>query len=199
MLRKTTRIRQIGGSMDSPLAESSPANAPRRRARLVLLAFLVTFAAARILVILIMSRRIPDLYLHLGGTHVHHLNYGIFMLAGVGGYLLFARAEKIALRFAALLYGTGLALTFDEFGMWIHLGGSYWQRASYDAVCVVAALLGLIAFAPPLAKWRSRHWAGALTTLIITAAFFALLYTSFQYADAKLSPKLIRLEQKGPI
>jgi hypothetical protein len=34
-----------------------------------------------------------------------------------------------------------MALTFDEFGMWLHLGGSYWQRASIDASIVVAALL----------------------------------------------------------
>ena len=60
-------------------------------ARRVLVAFLFTFIAARVLVFLIMSRRIPDLYLHLGGTHVHHLNYGIFLLSGVGGYLLLAR------------------------------------------------------------------------------------------------------------
>lgn len=184
--------------MDNPLAESSPVNASRHLARLVLLAFLVTFAAARILVILIMSRRVPGLYLHLGGTHVHHLNYGIFMLAGVGGYLLFARAEKIALQFAALLYGTGLALTFDEFGMWIHLGGSYWQRASYDAVCMVAAILGLIAFAPPLAKWRSRHWAGAVITLVTAAAFFWLLFGTFRYADNRFGPRLQRLEEWGP-
>lgn len=61
------------------------------RARIVLVTFLLTFIAARVIVFLIMSRRIPDLYLHLGGTHVHHLNYGIFLLAGVGAYLLFRR------------------------------------------------------------------------------------------------------------
>ena len=29
-------------------------------------------------------RDIPDLYFHFGGTHVHHLNYGIFILSVVG-------------------------------------------------------------------------------------------------------------------
>jgi len=32
----------------------------------------------------------PDFFLHLGGTHVHHLNYGIFLLSAVTGLLLFA-------------------------------------------------------------------------------------------------------------
>ena len=60
-------------------------------ARLVLITFVLTFAAARILVYLIMARTLPDLFLFVGGTHVHHLNYGIFLLAGVGAVLLFAR------------------------------------------------------------------------------------------------------------
>jgi hypothetical protein len=46
----------------------------RHLARLTFVAFLFTFIASRVLVILIMSRRLPDLFLHLGGTHVHHLN-----------------------------------------------------------------------------------------------------------------------------
>src|SRR5581483_10804533 len=60
-------------------------------ARLVLLAFIFTFVVARILVYLIMTRRMPDLFLHVGQTHVHHLNYGIFILSALGAYLIFAR------------------------------------------------------------------------------------------------------------
>jgi hypothetical protein len=62
--------------------------ANRLTARRILLAFLVTFVAARLLVLLIMTHKLPDCFLYLGSTHVHHLNYGIFMLAAVGGYLL---------------------------------------------------------------------------------------------------------------
>src|SRR5437762_11013494 len=65
----------------------------RHLARLAFLAFLLTFVASRTLVILIMTRRMPDLFVHVGGTHVHHLNYGIFLLCGVGAYLLFRRPE----------------------------------------------------------------------------------------------------------
>ncbi|MBS0569584.1 MAG: hypothetical protein JSS28_03160, partial [Proteobacteria bacterium] len=74
---------------DSPRDDSS-ANTWRsdELARYALFAFIVTFIGARALVFLIMSRRIPNLYLFLGSTHVHHLNYGIFLLAAVGAYLL---------------------------------------------------------------------------------------------------------------
>ncbi|MDR4496717.1 MAG: hypothetical protein MRK02_02145 [Candidatus Scalindua sp.] len=129
-----------------------------RLARVMLFVFLVTFALTRITVFMIMARWIPDFYLHLGGTHVHHLNYGIFLLSGIGAYLLFLRSIGGALLAAAIVYGVGLALTFDEFGMWLHLGGSYWQRASFDCVSIVAALLGLVAFAPPIQRIRSADW-----------------------------------------
>ena len=109
-------------------------NTPESRqiARRILTAFLFTFVAARVTVFLIISRRIPDLYLHLGGTHIHHLNYGIFLLSGVGAYLLFARPHGRTLLGVAVLYGIGLALTFDEFGLWLHLGGSYCPRCYKD-------------------------------------------------------------------
>ena len=81
---------------------------------------------------------------------MHHLNYGIFLLAAVAAYLLFARPAGRAARVAAWAYGIAIGLTFDEFGMWLHLGGSYWQRASVDAVIVVAGVLGVVAFAPSL-------------------------------------------------
>ncbi|PYL02510.1 MAG: hypothetical protein DME32_06270 [Verrucomicrobia bacterium] len=63
-------------------------------ARLVFVAFLLIFIASRALVILIMIRRLPDLFLHLGGTHVHHLNYGIFLLSTVAAVLLFAKMNE---------------------------------------------------------------------------------------------------------
>ena len=85
--------------------------------RLVLTSFVATFLCTRIIVLLIMSRDIPDLYLHLGGTHVHHLNYGIFVLSAVGAVLLFIPPKGKWLDLVAVAYGIGLALTFDEFGM----------------------------------------------------------------------------------
>jgi thiol:disulfide interchange protein len=56
-----------------------------------------------------------------------------------------------------VVYGIGMALTFDEFGMWVRLGGSYWQRASVDAVGVLAALFGLVACAPAIRRFRPRQ------------------------------------------
>lgn len=169
-----------------------------RLARLVLLAFLFTFIVARILVYLIMTRRMPDLFLHVGQTHVHHLNYGIFILSALGAYLIFARPGGSPLFAAAVLYGIGLALTFDEFGMWIHLGGSYWQRASYDAVVVIAAFLGLIAYAPAIRKFQTLHWFTAVALALALLAFAAMLFVSVRAYGRRVAPRLQEIEQNGP-
>src|SRR5438132_6366958 len=158
-----------------------PPQPTRHLARLTFVAFLFTFIASRTLVILIMARRLPDLFLHMGGTHVHHLNYGIFLLAAVAGLLLFARLNDKQRSVCALAYGFALALTFDEFGMWLHLGGSYWQRASVDAVIIVAALIGLVAFAPSLKRLESSHFWGFLVLLLAVAGFGVVVVVAGSY------------------
>ncbi len=167
-------------------------------ARRVLVAFLFTFLCARTIVFMIMTRMIPDLYLHIRGTHMHHLNYGIFLLSAVGGYLVFRHPTGRKLNVAAVLYGIGMGLTFDEFGMWIHLGGGYWQRASWDAVTILAAILALIAFAPSLKRFRPYHWytAAALTLALIIFAF--LFVKSFRYAGKRLQPRFQNIEATAP-
>ena len=160
----------------------------RPLARLVLLSLLLTFIAARLISVLMTLHRMPDIHLHVSDTHIHHLNYGIFLLAGVGAYLLFSPGP--AAPAAAVMYGIGLALTFDEFGMWLHLNGDYWQRASFDAVIVLAAALGLAGFAPPPARWRPKQFAIALLLVLLLAGSFRLA--------ARVQPRLERWEQGVP-
>ncbi|CAN5480605.1 hypothetical protein BH20VER3_BH20VER3_21250 [soil metagenome] len=179
--------------------ETTPTIPIRRLGRITFATFLLTFIASRVLVILIMTRRIPDLFLHLGGTHVHHLNYGIFLLSAVGGFLVFmARPSDWMRRACALLYGFGMALTFDEFGMWLHLGGGYWQRASFDAVIVLLSLFGMIAFAPTLARMRTLHWATAAISIAAVGLFYWMLFQSLRYVGQRVGPKLMNIEESGP-
>lgn len=175
-----------------------PSFPTRQLARLTFVAFLLTFIAARTLVILIMTRKVPDLYVHLGGTHVHHLNYGIFLLATVAGVVLFVPLNAAQRSFCALVYGASMALTFDEFGMWLHLGGSYWQRASFDAVVVVLSIFGLLAFAPRWQQIRSRHFTVGILLLMALASFATLLIKSLSHANDKIPSRLIEIEEKGP-
>jgi len=125
------------------------------------------------------------------------LNYGIFLLSAVGAYLLFAGPAARTLRGVAAAYGVGLALTFDEFGLWLHLGGSYWQRASFDAVVVIAGLLGLVAVAPAWRHFRPHHWA-TTALLVVAASIFGIeLVDSLKYAD-RLLLRIQIIEQSQP-
>ena len=90
----------------------------------------------------------------------------------------------------ALVYGAAMALTFDEFGMWLHLDTDYWQRVSFDAVVVVGALLGLVATSPALRQFRPRHWATAIALIATLALFGIVLLDSYRYAGRKLGPYL---------
>jgi len=163
-------------------------------ARRALFGFILTFIASRTMVLLIMAQRVPNLYFFMRGTHVHHLNYGIFLLAALGAYLLFGAPTGRALRIAALVYGIAMALTFDEFGMWLHLGGSYWQRASIDAIIVVAAVLALIGFARSIRRFESRHLIGSIAILVALIAFGWVLYDASVRIGRLEGPRLRELE-----
>jgi hypothetical protein len=167
-------------------------------ARQVLVAFLATFLAARTLVYLIMSRRLPNVTFHARGTHVHHLDYGIFLLALVGAALLFWPGSDRLRRGATIAYGIGLALTFDEFGMWLHLGGGYWQRASFDAVVAIAATLGLAATAPSIGAFRRTHWTVVAALALALVVFGYVLVDSARFAENRWLPSLQALDLDAP-
>ena len=185
----------------SEIADAAVALATHTRkhlARLTLVAFVFTFVAARVVVYLIMSRRMPDLYFYVGQTHVHHHNYGIFLLSAVGAWMLFVAPTARQRRACAALYGVGLALTFDEFGMWLHLGGPYWQRASFDAVIVIAATLGLLAVAPAVWRFRPRHWATATLSVVLLGTFAWLMVSEWGRIATRTLPKLQQIERSSP-
>ena len=167
-------------------------------ARTALFSFLAVFIASRTVVILIMTRTLPDLFLHVGRTHIHHLNYGIFLLSGLAAYLLFSPPAHVLRRKAAIWYGAAMALTYDEFGIWLHLGGSYWQRASWDAVGTVAALLALFAFGPAIAQLRPRRSLATAGMTAVTALFLALLWWSLPLVHNRLEPRLRSIESTAP-
>jgi hypothetical protein len=178
--------------------QNAPPRPVRHLARLVFIAFLLTFVISRVCVILIMTRRMPNLFFHAGGTHVHHLNYGIFLLSVTTAVLLFAPLPREKRGPCALLYGLAMGLTFDEFGMWLNLGGSYWQRASFDAVIVVLTAFGLIAFAPRWERIRSHHFITGGALLAVILSFYLFLFKSLRHANEMLMPHLIEIEQSGP-
>ncbi len=82
--------------------------------------------------------------------------------------------------------------------MWVRLGGSYWQQASVDAVAVLAAVFGLIAYAPKLRDFRPRYWSVTVGMGVVVCAFFAMLIESFHFAHKVIGPKLYQIESNSP-
>ena len=113
----------------------------------VLVSFLFTFIIVRIYVILGTIGIIEDPHLYIKGYHIHHLNYGIFILAFAGILALFFQNTKNRLKIG-IIYGIGLGLTFDEFGMWFKLENDYWTRLSYDAIIIVSLIFASIVYFP---------------------------------------------------
>jgi hypothetical protein len=79
-----------------------------------------------------------------GGTHVHHLVWGILLLLCTGYVGLATDIETPWLELVAIGFGIGMGLTMDEFALWLNLEDVYWQekgRQSIDAVVITTALL----------------------------------------------------------
>jgi hypothetical protein len=83
----------------------------------------------------------------VGGTHVHHLVWGILMLL-IFGYVSISYDPHSPWDVViAVFFGIGTGLTLDEFALWLNLKDVYWEkqgRASIDAVVIAAAVSGLL-------------------------------------------------------
>lgn len=111
----------------------------KRVSFVVLISFLLTFIFVRCYVIMASTGVFEDPYLYIRGYHIHHLNYGIFIMAIAGFLALIFQDARNRLKIG-MLYGLGLGLTFDEFGMWLKLEDDYWTRTSYDAIIIISLI-----------------------------------------------------------
>ncbi|MDO8495123.1 MAG: hypothetical protein Q7S32_01160 [bacterium] len=119
----------------------------------IAVAFSLTFVGSRIL-----SHFAPQFYVEWSpGLRVHHFTYGFFILA-VTGYLALIFNGPRAKYLIALLFGFGLGLAFDEFGMWLRLKDDDPVRWSYDGFNVIIGVLFLIISARPGVRFLRFLW-----------------------------------------
>ncbi len=89
----------------------------------------------------------PWIFLEINGVHIHHFAYGIIIITFVGLYEFIVRPAGRAFTYTLILFGIGMALAYDEFGMWIRLRDYDVSRYGYDAVIIISALfLNIIYF-----------------------------------------------------
>lgn len=111
--------------------------------------FFLTFAAVRGITHAIRAERGPFKNITPGGRHIHHMTFGITGLLTVGYLWLLevgTNEQRTASRVTSLVYGSGAALTLDEFALWLNLEDDYWTkqgRESIDAVVLFGSLLVL--------------------------------------------------------
>lgn len=99
----------------------------------IMVGFVPTFIAARLTV-----QHSPTLFLNIRGIHIHHFIYGMMILSIIG---FVALVNDRGRRVQAFIYGIGLALAFDEFGMWLNLTANYDVETSEIAMAWILALL----------------------------------------------------------
>jgi hypothetical protein len=148
-----------------------------RRALLgwMLAAFLVTFLLTRAVTHAIRRGHGPFRDTSVGGVHVHHQVYGIFLLLGSGTAEFTYRPGPPAVHVLAVLFGVGAALTLDEFALWLRLDDVYWTpegRSSIDAVLVALVVGGLLLVgANPLDADPARGEVGVFATVTVNLVF----------------------------
>jgi hypothetical protein len=127
----------------------------RRVALRALVAFVAAFAILRAITAIIHFQLFPhgpfrDLVTR-SGLHIHHLFWGILLLMVTGFSALATRDPKWHLRIA-IVFGVALALTLDEFALWLRLADVYWSAEGLESIkagALAAAVLALYAFSQP--------------------------------------------------
>jgi hypothetical protein len=83
----------------------------------------------------------------VGGTHIHHLVWGILLLLVFGWIGITVSPDSPWREISAVMFGVGTGLTLDEFALWLNLKDVYWAkegRRSIDAVIIAAAITGVV-------------------------------------------------------
>ncbi len=141
----------------------------RRVALRALAAFVVTFAVLRAITAIIHFQLLPHgpfrNLVTKSGLHIHHLFWGILLLMITGLAALATRQSEWHLRIA-IVYGIALALTLDEFALWLRLADVYWSPEGLESLkagAVAAAVLALYGFGQPAWHAVAKDVAGKVT------------------------------------
>lgn len=116
---------------------------------LFLISFLITFGFIRTSTHMIRAQVSwwPGNVSTKGGTHIHHMVFGIITIMVVGWFgVVNENLGSPGREICAVLFGIGTGLTLDEYALWLNLKDVYWEkqgRASIDAVIIAASVAGL--------------------------------------------------------
>ena len=90
----------------------------------------------------------------VGGTHVHHLVWGIVAMMIFGYVGIVFQPEDPWREIVTVLFAIGMGLALDEFALWVDLKDVYWEkegRKSVDAMIIAGCIAG--AFVVGFTAW----------------------------------------------
>ena len=83
----------------------------------------------------------------VGGTHVHHLVWGICAMMIFGYVGVVHQPDSPWREIVTVLFAIGMGLTLDEFALWVELEDVYWEkegRKSIDAMIIAGCIAGAV-------------------------------------------------------
>jgi hypothetical protein len=185
-------LASIGSLYDRAIVDTD-----RQPEFLFFVAFLITFGFIRTSAHLIRAQVSwwPG-NVEVGGTHIHHLVWGILLLL-IAGYLGVVIAPPSPWHeIFTVLFGVGTGLTLDEFALWLNLKDVYWSeqgRRSIDAVIVAATFTGMVLVG--FTAWVDVATAveGAVFAFVGAFGVFTILLVGVNLAKEKFGVALIGL------
>ncbi|MGH2961812.1 MAG: hypothetical protein ACRDL3_06430 [Solirubrobacterales bacterium] len=164
---------------------------------LFLVSFLVTFGFIRTSAHMIRAQVSwwPG-NVQVGGTHVHHLVWGICTMLIVGYLMIAVDPGSPWHEVFAVLFGIGTGLTLDEFALWLNLKDVYWSekgRRSIDAVIVMATFAGIVLIG--LKAWLdvARGVEDAVVSILGSGGFITILLVMVNFAKEKFVTGVVGL------
>ncbi len=132
----------------------------------------------------------------VGGTHIHHLVWGIILLLITGYVAIALRPPSPWQEIDAVFFGIGTGLALDEFALWLNLKDVYWSqegRRSIDAVIVAAAISGIVLIG--FAGWISvgKKVEDVAFTAVGSFGMIAIIFAVVNLAKERLISAIVGL------
>ena len=169
-------LASIGSLYDRAIVDTG-----RQPEFLFFVAFLVTFGFIRTSAHMIRAQvRWWPGNVEVGGTHIHHLVWGIVTLM-ITGYIGVTIAPPSPWHeIIAVFFGIGMGLALDEFALWLDLKDVYWSeqgRDSIDAVLVATLAAGLVVIGvQPFDLDQAGAAVGTMAGIAVVAVLAAITF-----------------------
>jgi hypothetical protein len=164
---------------------------------LFFIAFLITFGFIRTSAHMIRAQvKWWPGNVEVGGTHIHHLVWGIILLLITGYVAIAIRPPSPWQEIDAVFFGIGTGLTLDEFALWLNLKDVYWEqegRRSIDAVIIAAAISGMVLIGFSAWVEVAKKVEDVAFTVVGTFSVVAIIFAVVNLAKERLISAVIGL------